>query len=379
LNNKFISNRPSLTFSDVLLVPQYSEVPSRTLVDTSTRLTKNKLCLKTPIISANMDTVTESNMAATMGRCGGSGVIHRFLTIEDQCNEIKKTKSTLLNDLKWYDSANKTINDRTGNVGAALGVKGDYIKRAEACANAGADYFVVDIAHGHSKAMENAFNNLMVYDIPIVAGNVATAEGARFLIELGADAVKVGIGPSGICSTRLVAGTGVPQLSAILDCSEVCDEFDVPLIADGGIKTSGDIAKAIAAGASSVMIGSLLAKTSDSPGELVEINGKRFKVYRGMASRKAMDIRRTVEVKEMNGSAPEPRFEHIAPEGIETLLPYEGDTDRTVNMLTAGLRSAMSYSNALDVPTFQENARFVQISSSGLAESQVYSSTETRK
>ena len=359
MNNKFVSQNTALTFSDVLLVPQYSTITSRLNVSTSTKLTKS-ITLDNPIISANMDTVTESKMAITMAKCGGSGVIHRFLTIDDQAEEIKKVKSV-----------NSSL-----VVGAAIGVKDDFIRRAKTCIDAGADYLVVDIAHGHSAAMANALLEVCTLGVDVIAGNVATAEGAEFLIQNGADAVKVGIGPSGICSTRLVAGSGVPQLTAILDCVELCQEYDVPVIADGGIKNSGDIAKAIAAGANTVMIGSLLSKTSDSPGELIERNGRRFKVYHGMASAKAMSIRRSVEVKDMNGSAPEPRFEHIAPEGIETLLPYEGSTERSVNMLVAGLRSAMSYSNSLTIDEFQEMSRFIKISSSGLAESQVYSNAE---
>ena len=344
----------ALTFDDILLEPQYSEVKSRSLVDTSTILVDG-IRLKVPIISANMDTVTEFEMARVMDYNGGFGIIHRFMSMEDQAAEI----------FHFKDIGGKFI-------GAAIGIKDDCTEHAERCIAAGVDVLCLDVAHGHTKVVGDVLDRLLAKhpDLKIIAGNVATYGGAKFLIEHGAAAVKCGVGPGSVCTTRVVAGVGVPQVTAISRCAEACQEAGIPLIADGGIRNPSDVAKAIALGADTVMVGGLLAKTMDSPGMIVEKDGKLFKSYRGMASKGAMARRREVEVKHLNGSSPEPRLEHLAPEGIETLVPYTEQRAKDVlNFLVGGLRSAMSYSNATTVEEFQNNAVFTRISQAGLTES----------
>jgi len=346
--------RTSLTFDDVLLEPQYSEVKSRTLVDTSSTLVSG-ITLKAPVVSSNMDTVTELAMAQTMDSIGAIGILHRFMTVEEQVSQIKEFKT------------NGGI-----FIGAAIGVKKDCLKRAHDCIEAGADVLVVDVANGFSKAVGDTLSNLLrAYpDLKIIGGNVATTDGARFLIENGVSAVKAGIGGGSACTTRIVAGVGVPQLSAILNCAQVCKEFNIPLIADGGIRCPGDIAKAIAAGADTVMVGGILSGSVESPGQVIDRDGRLFKSYRGMASKGAMEKRREVEVKHLNGSSPEPRFEHLTPEGVETFVPFTGEKAADIiNYHLGGLRSAMSYSNALTIKEFQENAKFIRITSAGMAES----------
>lgn len=344
----------AITFDDVLLEPQYSEVKSRTLVDTSSQLVDG-IRLRVPIVSANMDTVTELEMARVMDYNGGFGIIHRFMSADEQAEEIRCFK------------------DLGGNfVGAAIGIKDDCLERAEKCIEEGVDVLCLDVAHGHTKVVGDVLDKLLSKhsNLKIIAGNVASYEGAKFLIEHGAAAVKVGVGPGSVCTTRVVAGVGVPQISAIAACAAACNEAGIPLIADGGIRTPGDVAKAIAFGADTVMVGGLLARTMDSPGMIVEKDGKLFKSYRGMASKGAMARRREVEVKHMNGSSPEPRLEHVAPEGIETLVPYTEQRAKDVlNYLVGGLKSAMSYSNALTIEEFQAKATFVRITNAGLTES----------
>lgn len=351
----------SLTFDDVLIEPQYSEVPSRSLVSVASNLGPT-FTLDVPIISANMDSITEYDMALVMGSVGGLGIIHRFMTIEDQVK--------IINKFKWSSA---------GYIGAAIGVKADCADRAMACLSAGADTLVLDVAHGHSKAVGDAIDRIKSErpSAHIIAGNVATYDGAKFLCEAGADVVKVGVGPGSVCSTRIVAGVGVPQLSAISDCSRACDEYNIPVIADGGIRYPGDAAKAIAAGANAVMVGGLLSGTLESPGHLVEKDGRLFKAYRGMASYGAMTKRREIEVKHLNGSSPEPRLEHTTPEGVETLVPF---TNRSaadvVAELVGGLRSAMSYSNSLTISEFHSRVKFVKITNAGLAESHPHALTK---
>jgi IMP dehydrogenase len=261
-----------LTYDDVLLLPDASDVvPSE--VDTKTRLTQ-KISLEIPLVSSAMDTVTESEMAIAMAKAGGIGIIHRNLPIEEQVKNVKAVKPH-------------------GIVGAAVGVGDDGFARASALIEAGVDVVVVDTAHGHHRAVLDAIARIKKEfpNIQIIGGNVATRAGAQALINAGADAVKVGVGPGSICTTRVVAGVGVPQITAIMEAHKACVKAGIPLIADGGLQYSGDIAKAIVAGADSVMLGSLLAGCDESPGELVEVGGKKFKAYRGMGSLGAMQSR----------------------------------------------------------------------------------------
>ena len=261
-----------LTYDDVLLLPDASEVvPSE--VDTKTRLTRN-ISLNVPVVSSAMDTVTESTMAIAMAKAGGIGILHRNLSIEDQVKHVKTAKAS-------------------GIVGAAVGVGEDGYSRAVALIDAGVDVVVVDTAHGHHRAVLEAIARIKKQfpHVDVIGGNVATRAGAQALINAGVDAVKVGVGPGSICTTRVVAGVGVPQVTAIMEAHKACFTADIPLIADGGLQYSGDIAKAIVSGADTVMLGSLLAGCDESPGELIEIGGKKFKGYRGMGSLGAMQSR----------------------------------------------------------------------------------------
>ncbi len=467
--------KEGLTFDDVLLVPKYSDITSRSQTNLSTKLSRN-ISLNIPLISANMDTVTESSMAVAMAREGGIGIIHRFLTIEQEVKEVLKVKrsgsvmienpysigpdqtvrgaikyaeekgvSGLLvtdsesklvgiltnRDLKFESGSSKLVKDvmtkdvvtaksgisleeakeilhkhrieklplvdesyhvaglitskditnienypvaskdKKGRplVGAAVGVKGDFMERAESLLEANVDVIVVDIAHGHS---ENAVSTVQHIkkafpDCELIAGNVATAQGAEDLIKAGVDAVKVGVGSGSICITRVVTGSGVPQLTAVLDCAKVGKDNDIPLISDGGTRNSGDATKALAAGASSVMIGSMLGGTDESPGSLLTKNGKRFKVYRGMASLSA-SLGRTIK-ETGNISLEEDLNDYIA-EGVEAMVPYKGSLTDILKQLTGGVRSGLSYCGAHTISQMQENAEFIKISRAGFAESQ---------
>ena len=466
--------REGLTFDDVLLVPKLSKITSRSQTDLRTKLSKN-ISLNIPLISANMDTVTESAMAVSMARQGGIGIIHRFLTVQEEVNEVLKVKrsgsvmienpyvinpdKTVKDALRYMDEkgisgllvvdddskligiltsrdvifeseaklvkdvmtrdvitarpgiegqeakeilsknrieklplvderghvkgliTSKDIKnienypfaskDKKGRplVGAAVGVKGDFMERTEALLEAGADVVVVDIAHGHS---ENAINTVKHIkkafpDSEVMAGNVATAGGVEDLIKAGVDAVKVGVGSGSICITRVITGSGVPQLTAILDCAKIGKEYDVPIISDGGIRNSGDATKALAAGSSTVMVGSMFGGTDESPGSTVMKNGKRFKIYRGMASFYASLGRKTKE----NGTISiEDDLNDYVAEGVEAMVPYKGSVVDIVKQLKGGIRSGLSYCGATTINEMQENAEFVKISSAGFAESQ---------
>ena len=459
-----------LAYSDVLLVPQRSTVESRRQVDTRTRLTRN-IWLTMPLVSANMDTVTEAPMAIAMAQAGGIGIIHRFNSIEDQVKQVEKVKrfrnaiiknplticqnATLgqaraimeeheIKGLLVVDDAGKlagivTSRDVRFNpdekriikefmtsrenlivgtagisvadakqlmidnrieklplvnpdnsiaglitskdiyvktefpsasvdaggrllVGAAIGVKDEAIERAKALLEAGADVLVIDIAHGHSDLAINTLKELKAKypDVQVIAGNVATPQGTRELIEAGADAVKIGIGPGSICTTRIVSGSGYPQLSAVINCAQEADKYGVPVIADGGICYSGDITKAIAAGASTVMLGSLLAGTDESPGIPFMKNGKKFKVVRGMASFGANLGRAEKDSK---------KAKDYVPEGVEALTPYKGSVLEVVQQLLGGLYSGMSYCGVTTVEQLRGNGIFVEITSAGIRES----------
>ena len=332
----------TLSYDDVLLVPQSSDITSRSQVDIGSSLDE-KIHLEIPIISSPMDTITEEDMALCMSLCGGMGVVHRYNNLEDQVSIIAKTKFT--NEL--------------ASIGAAVGMSGDFVERALAARAAGANVICVDVAHGHHSMMERCLKTLrdkMGDDIHIMAGNVATLEGFNALASWGADSIRVGIGGGSICSTRLVTGHGVPTLQSVMDCAD--SEYDAKIIADGGLKTSGDIVKALAAGADFVMLGSMLAGTDETPGEVMTNNrGTSYKVYRGMASRSAQDSWR-------NKSS--------SPEGIATTVSYKGPVSDILSDIVGGIRSGFSYSGARSLKELQAKAVFVQQTAAGQAESNTH-------
>ncbi len=334
-----------LTFDDVLLVPKRSSIRSRQDVSLRTRLT-TKIEIGLPVLAANMDTVCEDEMALAMARLGGAGIIHRFLPIEAQAAMIEKVKNESPDFV----------------VGAAIGTDHDGLERARALVAAGCDVLVLDIAHGHAEHSLDACKALKdaLPECQLIAGNVATRDGAEDLVAAGADAIKVGVGPGGVCTTRIVAGVGVPQLTAIANVHGV----SVPVIADGGIKTSGDIAKAIAAGADTVMIGSMFAGTKESPGDVESSANGLVKRVRGMASFEAIEARAERAGEEIDDEY----FEQRAPEGVEGSVPYKGEVGRLVGTLMAGLKSGMSYSDARTIPQFWANAEFVRVTPVGLRE-----------
>jgi IMP dehydrogenase len=466
--------RMGLTFDDVLLEPRRSDVTSRSQVDTRSRFSR-RIEVAIPVVSANMDAVTESEMAIAIAREGGIGVIHRFLTVEQQVGEVRKVKRAesiviehpyifgpdrtvhdaivfmeehgsagllvvddqgqllglvTARDLLFADDHRQPVasvmtpharlvtaqpgigmadarrilhehrieklplvdddgrlrglitsrdiqsrlrhpratKDAKGRlrVGAAVGVRGDYLERAEALVAEGADALVLDVAHGHTEAALRALERLRARfpEVDLVAGNVATAEGTADLIERGADAVKVGVGPGSTCTTRIVTGAGVPQLTAIMDAAQAASGSDVPLIGDGGIRTSGDMTKALAAGAHSVMLGNLLAGTEESPGALIIRNGRQYKTYRGMASLWAAARRQSLDAP-----VDEDDLGQIVAEGVEATVPYRGRAADVLAQLTGGLRSGMSYCGARSIRELQERARFIRITPAGMKES----------
>ena len=468
--------REGFTFDDVLLVPKFSDITSRSQTDLSTNLSRN-IKLNIPLVSANMDTVTESTMAITMARQGGIGIIHRFLTIEEEANQVLKVKRSgsvmidnpyqisddksiedaidlmnekevsgllvvgsdsklvgilterdvlfesinskkLVSELMTKDvissNENTTLDDakdilkshrieklplvndknqivglyttqdilnienfpnaskdKKGRplVGAAVGVKGDFLDRTEALLAAGVDAIVVDIAHGHS---ENAINTVKHIkkafpDCELIAGNVATAQGTEDLIKAGVDAVKVGVGSGSICITRVITGSGVPQLTAVMDCAEIGKQYDIPIISDGGTRTSGDATKALAAGSSSVMLGSMLGGTDESPGSTITKNGKRFKFYSGMASLSAARRRKS---KENTQSEMDDDLNDYVAEGVEAMVPYKGSVIDILVQITGGIRSGLSYCGGHNIKQMQNNAEFIKMSRAGFAESQ---------
>jgi IMP dehydrogenase len=464
----------ALTYDDVLLVPQYSDVESRRKLSTRTQLTP-KIPVEIPIVSANMDTVTEHEMGIVMARAGGIGFIHRFMTIDDQVREVMRVKksesyvvenpitlkeSDTVGDVKRIveetytggivivDGADKVVGiittrdllfeenghrllsevmtrevitaptgttlkqaekilhehrieklplvdsdghltglittkdilklekypnatkDKRGRlaIGAAVGVKESELKRVERLLDAGADCIVVDIAHGDSKLEIDIIKQIRKNfpQAQIIGGNVATAEGTQRLIDAGADAVKVGVGPGSICITRIVAGAGVPQLTAVMQCAEVARPQGIPIIADGGIRTSGDIVKALAAGASTVMIGSLLAGTDESPGMFITRKGHRYKASRGMASLQATLARKS---REGEVEITKEEIEDYVSEGVEATVPYRGSAREMLKKMVGGLQSGMSYTNAHSIDELHEKAVLVRMTSVGLKES----------
>jgi IMP dehydrogenase len=469
--------KEGLTFDDVLLIPKRSPIISRSQANLKTKLSRN-ITLNIPLVSANMDTVTESGMAIALAREGGIGIIHRFMTIEDQVDEVLKVKRsesviieqpyTIKPDMSVQDAENLMLQygvsgllveengkklagiitrrditfetnhkskisdlmsknvitakegttieqakqilhnhrieklpvvdsnnrivglitskdilkmdqfpyaskDKKGRllVGAAVGVKGDYLERTEALLDAGSDAIVVDIAHGHS---ENAINTVHMIkkafpNCELIAGNVATREGTNDLIKAGVDAVKVGVGSGSICITRVITGSGVPQLTAIIESVKVAKEYGIPVISDGGIRTSGDATKAIAAGSSSVMIGSLFGGTDESPGKTMIKNGKKFKMYRGMASFYASLGRRYRERDPQVVESSDDLNDYV-PEGVEAMVPYKGSVVEIIRQLVGGLRSGLSYCGAKTILEMHKNAEFIKMTSAGYMESQ---------
>ncbi|WP_029033321.1 IMP dehydrogenase [Salinimicrobium terrae] len=472
-----------LTYDDVLLVPAFSEILPRE-VKIQSKFTRN-IMLNVPIVSAAMDTVTESRMAIAMAREGGIGVLHKNMTIEEQALKVRKVKraesgmiidpitlpitakvgdakenmrehsiggipivddegkllgivtnrdlrfeknndrpisevmtsenlvtvaeGTSLGEAEVILQQNKieklpvvnsedklvgliTFRDITKltqkpiankdtygrlRVAAAVGVTGDAVERVEALVNAGVDAVVIDTAHGHTKGVVMVLKEVKKKfpDLEVVVGNIATAEAAKYLVEAGADAVKVGIGPGSICTTRVVAGVGFPQFSAVLEVAAAIKGSGVPVIADGGIRYTGDIPKALAAGADCVMLGSLLAGTKESPGETIIYEGRKFKSYRGMGSVEAMKQ----GSKDRYFQDVEDDIKKLVPEGIVGRVPYKGDLYESIHQFIGGLRAGMGYCGAKDVATLQESAKFVKITASGINESHPHNVTITKE
>ena len=345
------SIKDSLTFDDVTLVPQYSSVlPSETV--TVTKLARN-LDLKIPLMSSAMDTVTESKMAIAISKSGGMGIIHRNLSIEEQVREVKKVKK------------NNYL------VGAAIGVSPKDLERAKELFKVNTDLIVIDTAHGHTQKVLEMIRKIKkkLKTCTLCVGNIATGKAAKFLADSGADIVKVGIGPGSICTTRLVAGIGVPQLSAVIQVKKALKNYKTKIISDGGIKFSGDIAKAIAAGADAVMIGSLFSGTIESPGKIFKHKGKLFKNFRGMGSVGAMSV----------GSADryyQKKFKNVSkyvPEGVEGMVRFKGPVNKIIYNLVGGLKSSMGYLGAKTIQDLQKKGEFVKITKAGFYESMVHS------
>ena len=327
--------RTGLSYGDVLLVPKRSSVDSRSDIDLSTSLTPT-VELDTPLVSAAMDTVTEAELAIELARSGGFGVLHRFLTPDEQAEQVKQVKAA------------------DEQVGAAVGINEDYVARSGAVIAAGVDALVVDVAHGHLDRTLEAVETLAdeFPDTDLIAGNVATPAGVEDLAAAGADCVKVGIGPGSHCTTRKVAGAGVPQLTAVDDCATAAEDLDVTICADGGIRTSGDAVKALMAGADTVMLGSLFAGTEEAPGAVVEVDGTRYKRSRGMATTAAAEDR---DDKQNNVSADE---------GVEALTPYKGSVTAVAEEFCAGIRSGLSYCGGHTIVGARDKAEFIRVAQS---------------
>ena len=480
-SNKFLGQ--GLTYDDVLLVPAYSETLPRE-VSLKSRFSKN-IPLNIPVISAAMDTVTESKMAIAMAREGGIGVLHKNMTIEEQAikvRAVKRSESGMIidpvtlpetalvsdanlnmqqykiggipivdsnkkligivtnRDLRFEKNNNRpirevmtsknliTVNEGTSlqdaeqilqkhkieklpvvskdntlvglitfrditkhftkpnankdkygrlRVAAAVGVTSDVLERVETLNNAGVDAIVIDTAHGHSKGVGVVVKKVknQFKELDVVVGNIATADAAKYLVDIGADAVKVGIGPGSICTTRVIAGVGYPQLTAIIEVSKALEGSDIPIIADGGIRYTGDIPKAIAAGADAVMLGSLLAGTRESPGETVIYEGRKYKTYRGMGSVEAMKM----GSKDRYFQDVEDDFKKLVPEGIVGRVPFKGDLNESIHQFVGGLRAGMGYCGAKDINALKKNGKFITITSAGIRESHPHNISVTKE
>ena len=347
----------ALTFDDVLLLPKYSKVlPAKTKIDL--QLTKN-ISLKVPFFTSAMDTVTESKMAIAVAKEGGMGIIHRNLNIKSQSKEIKKVKNKKL------------------NVGAAIGTSNEDLDRAKSLIENNVDLIVIDTAHGHSEKVLKMLSKVkkISNDVPICVGNIATGEAAKKLYNSGADIIKVGIGPGSICTTRMVAGVGVPQISAILEVKKALNKKNIKIISDGGIKFSGDIAKALAAGADAIMMGSIFAGTEESPGRKFKFKGKIYKQYRGMGSIGAMSAGSANRYFQTNFKDKS----KFVPEGVEGRVEYKGKVSKIIYQLQGGLRSSMGYIGAKNLAEINKKAKFVKITKAGFYESMVHSVEMTQK
>lgn len=356
--------KKGLTFDDVLLIPAESHVlPNEVKLDT--KLAPN-LQLHIPLISAGMDTVTEGNMAIAMAENGGLGVIHKNLSIEAQVEEVKKAKRKTVDPNLPHPAV-----DDQGRLlaAAAVGVTSDTFERAESLLEAGADAIVIDTAHGHSAGVLRKIKEIREHfpNATLIAGNVATGEGTAALFDAGVDVVKVGIGPGSICTTRIVAGVGVPQITAIYDAASVAQKYGKKIIADGGIKYSGDVVKALAAGGNAVMLGSMFSGTTEAPGAIFTNEGKQFKSYRGMGSVGAMSQQHGSSDRYFQGGVNEAN--KLVPEGVEALVPYKGDVSNIIYQIDGGLRAGMGYVGAGTIEELIENSQFVQITNAGLRES----------
>ena len=323
--------RIGITYDDILLIPNYSEVLSRQDVDLSTNITKN-FRIKLPILSANMDTITEYDMANVLSGFGALGIVHRFCSIDEEANIIER--------LRLAENPIRA---------ASIGVSGENKERLKVLVDAGAQIICIDIAHGHHKLMANTINMCKKFNVDVIAGNIATAEAAKFLCENGADAIKVGIGPGSMCTTRINTGFGVPQVTAIEDACGVAKEYNVPVIADGGIQNSGDVAKALAVGADSVMIGALFAGCKETPGTIHKEgnfpNYHLYKQYRGSASLESKQLRND---------------EKRNVEGISSTIDYKGPAKYVIRNIDDGLRSAFSYAGATNIKEFHQKVRYIQ-------------------
>lgn len=339
------------TFDDVLLEPQYSEIETRSTIDLTTWVTPLRQ-IKYPLIAANMDSICDSNMASAMYFEGGLGVIHRYMSYDDQINHVKK----------FYDN-HYEIWKLSPLIAAAVGVKNGIVEHVKRLVDAGCSIVVIDVAHGHHKLVGDIVQQLKSLalvskdglSVEYMAGNVATPDGTKYLCDAGADVIKVGVGPGSLCTTRIVTGHGMPQLLAIAACAITAAPYNKTIVADGGIKNSGDIVKALAAGANTVMCGSLFAGTDETPGESFVDGGKTYKVYRGMSSVEAQ--------QEFYGNDPE------APEGVSTKVEAKGPVSAIIKRLVAGIRSGLSYSGCNNIQEIQEYASWVAINSAGFRES----------
>ena len=349
--------KEALTFDDVLMLPKYSNIlPTNTNI--SLHLTK-KISLKVPFLSSAMDTVTESKMAIAIAKEGGLGIIHRNLDIIKQTKEIKKVKNKKL------------------CVGAAIGTNPEDLERARSLVANGADLIVIDTAHGHSEKVLKTLTKVkkIIKKIPVCVGNIATGDAAKKLYNSGADIIKVGIGPGSICTTRMVAGIGVPQISAIMEVKKTLNKKNIKIISDGGIKFSGDIAKAIAAGADAIMMGSIFAGTDESPGKKFRSKGKIYKEYRGMGSIGAMSSGSANRYFQKNFKDKS----KFVPEGVEGRVEYKGKVSKIIYQLQGGLRSSMGYIGARNLSEINRKAKFIKITKAGFYESMVHSVEMTQK